>query len=618
LFTRDLAATADGREIYFTVMLGEFAWSRIFVTREVNGIWSEARVASFCSNTHRDLEPFVSPGGRFVYFVSDRPDPASGRETTNFDIWRAEREGAEWSEPRRLAWPIGSPGEEFFPSLTRDGVLYFTRRDEGSDEDVILRAFPRGRGFSLPERLPAEINTGTARYNAWVAPDESLLLVPVQGRPESLGGTDYYVSRRDGGGSWSPARPLGPEVNGPAHHEYSAALGPDGRQLFFMSQRAPSAATLFGAERTRAGLFRAHLTPGLDNPAVYWIDASALGPATPAAAERVAPNAEPSATGEPGQGVLPRARTEVTTTLGKPPASPTLFFPGLVSTGLPERDLALSPDGRSLYFGVLAGSYATILGTSFDSRRWSEPEVTSFSSDPRHFDAEPALSPDGRTLFFLSNRGLPGEKPASGWERQNIWSVPRGINGTFGEPRRLPACVNDGQANFFPSVEAGGALVFTRQDPKTGRSSIWRASRLEGECEAAKLPGGVNATEAWNAAVSPDGSRLVFCSAKRTGTLGPADYWVAFRRSDGSWSEGRNLGPKVNGPGWRAGGASFSPDGRWLFFSSTRLRPDLAAKGGPLLLSRLLEVHEQAGNGLSDIYAVDARILDALAPEPSR
>ena len=133
------------------------------------------------------------------------------------------------------------------------------------------------------------------------------------------------------------------------------------------------------------------------------------------------------------------------------------------------------------------------------------------------------------------------------------------------------------------------------------------------------MSGGINdAKGSWNAAVSPDGTRLVFCATGLPGTLGPADYWVAFRLPDGTWSEPSNLGPSVNGPGWRASSASFSPDGRWLFFASTRLRKDVATGPGPLRLSRLLEVHEAPENGLSDIYAVDARILDALAPAPPR
>ena len=120
------------------------------------------------------------------------------------------------------------------------------------------------------------MNTGVSRFNAWVSPDESLLIIPTVGRPETLGGTDYFLSRRDDDGRWLRGPPARVGVNGRGVHEYSASLGPDGKQLFFMSQRVQGGRPFFGTQRTRARLVEAHHTPGLDNPTVYWIDASAL------------------------------------------------------------------------------------------------------------------------------------------------------------------------------------------------------------------------------------------------------------------------------------------------------------------------------------------------------
>jgi len=68
-----------------------------------------------------------------------------------------------------------------------------------------------------------------------IAPDESFLLFTAVGRPDSVGSFDIYVSfAKDGG--WTPARNLGPEVNGPAR-DYSPRLSPDGKFLFFSSER---------------------------------------------------------------------------------------------------------------------------------------------------------------------------------------------------------------------------------------------------------------------------------------------------------------------------------------------------------------------------------------------
>ena len=38
-----------------------------------------------------------------------------------------------------------------------------------------------------------------------------------------------------------------------------------------------------------------------------------------------------------------------------------LFAPGIVSTGMMDRDVSMSPDGREMYFGRMAGGAVVIL-----------------------------------------------------------------------------------------------------------------------------------------------------------------------------------------------------------------------------------------------------------------
>src|SRR5215510_8284212 len=55
------------------------------------------------------------------------------------------------------------------------------------------------------------------------------------GRPDSLGGGDLYISYRKNG-EWTPAKNLGPKINGPGL-EISPYLSPDGKYFFFSSAR---------------------------------------------------------------------------------------------------------------------------------------------------------------------------------------------------------------------------------------------------------------------------------------------------------------------------------------------------------------------------------------------
>ncbi len=292
-----------------------------------------------------------------------------------------------------------------------------------------------------------------------------------------------------------------------------------------------------------------------------------------------------------------------------PGPQPGLFAPGFVCTGLPERDLALRPDGRELVVGYLGGRRHTCLAVSrFQNGRWSPLEVLPFSQNPEFMDLEPAYSPDGQRLLFLSTRPPAGQNPKPGWGHQNLWMVSRKGEG-WGEPEMLPAGINNGEPSFFPSFTRDGTLYFCRTQPTSGASSVYRSRWVDGTFQPAeRLPNTVNDAQPFNAAVAPDGSCLVFCSATHKDKVGRADYFVSFPTPEGGWTEPRNLGPLVNGPTWVAGSPGFSPDGKIFFFSSAREPVGEGARDH----ARLLQRQSQPENGLSDIYCMEAGFLARL------
>jgi hypothetical protein len=82
----------------------------------------------------------------------------------------------------------------------------------------------------------------------------------------------------------------------------------------------------------------------------------------------------------------------------KPPGmEPIVFAPGIVSTGMLVRDVAMTPEGDELYFSAVLGNYAftTIFCTRLLNGRWTEPATLPFMADLRYGYIEPALSPDG-------------------------------------------------------------------------------------------------------------------------------------------------------------------------------------------------------------------------------
>lgn len=88
-----------------------------------------------------------------------------------------------------------------------------------------------------------------------------------------------------------------------------------------------------------------------------------------------------------------------------------------------ETGAAFSPDGLVMVFGRDEDPAGFGLGDLFISHRtpdgWSEPENLGASVNSAQFDFAPRFSPDGRRLYFSSNRSAEGEGRGS----QNIYYV---------------------------------------------------------------------------------------------------------------------------------------------------------------------------------------------------
>jgi len=277
MFNRDIAMTPEGNEMYFGVVLGRFAYTAIFVSKQVDGVWSKPEVADFSNNPQwKTLEPCISPDGQHFFFFSTRPDTAAGDSSAgDEDIWVMDRTANGWSKPYNLGAPVNSSDEEYFPSVTNQGTIYFTRQEKGSPIGFIYRSKLVDGKYAEPEKLPEAINSGQAQFNAFVAPDESYIIVPTYGREDSYGATDYYISFKDSVGQWTPSINMGDKVNSAARAEYSPYVSPDGKYFFFMSDREAPKAEL-PEKLTADTINKLYNSPQNGNPDVYWISTSII------------------------------------------------------------------------------------------------------------------------------------------------------------------------------------------------------------------------------------------------------------------------------------------------------------------------------------------------------
>ncbi len=301
----------------------------------------------------------------------------------------------------------------------------------------------------------------------------------------------------------------------------------------------------------------------------------------------------------------------------KPPGlTPEIFAPGIVCCGMMERDVAITADGSEIYFGVSFGNVVTIMWTRLWQGRWSEPEVAPFATDANYFHFEPALSADGKRIFFLSNRPGKGQEAKPGWAYEGIWAANRRPDGSWGEPYDPFPALNGEAKQFFPSLTREGTLYFTRVDRQAKKPAIYRSRPFNGEyATAEKLPDAVNGKGTpYNAFIARDESYLIACVDGRPYDANPgeANYFIFFRDKDDHWSDGIPLGPEVNMKGSTAMSPYVSPDGKYLFFAAQKTADRFRGMLMGRTLSWLQKMKDSCQNGDYDIYWVDAGIIEPL------
>ena len=120
-----------------------------------------------------------------------------------------EKTQTGWSEPANLGLPVNTPSQEFYPSVSANGTLYFSsNRDGGKGSgDIYHTQFVNGK-YSTPENLGDSINTKTFEGDPYIAPDENFLILTAYNRSDGLGDGDLYISlNRDG--HWTPGEKSG-------------------------------------------------------------------------------------------------------------------------------------------------------------------------------------------------------------------------------------------------------------------------------------------------------------------------------------------------------------------------------------------------------------------------
>ena len=156
------------------------------------------------------------------------------------------------------------------------------------------------------------------------------------------------------------------------------------------------------------------------------------------------------------------------------------YLEGSLNSEFDEGAASFSPDGKTLYFtrcitksdSVEVLSKVDIYSATRSGNVWSEPEKLSVYRDSSFIFAHPAVSSDGKYLYFVSDM-------KGGYGGKDIWrSEILGKN--FGIPENLGSDINTGGNEMFPHCRPNGSLYFSSDGlPGFGGLDIFKATPIK-------------------------------------------------------------------------------------------------------------------------------------------
>ena len=288
---------------------------------------------------------------------------------------------------------------------------------------------------------------------------------------------------------------------------------------------------------------------------------------------------------------------------------PTLFAPGVISTGDYECVPEFSPDGKTLYFvkSTPDANFWTIVFSRLINGRWNQPQIAPFSG--QYSDADQFITADGKRMFFISRRPVDAGISPNAAGKLDIWVMDRTARGEWSEPKNLGSPINSEASEFFPTQTKDGTLYFgSGRKGGKGGIDLYRSRVANGKYqEPENLGDAINTTfDEFEPYIAPDESVLIFMAAGRPDGLGGFDLYLSYNR-DGQWTKAQNLGSPIN-----SSADELSPritrDGKYFFWASTRSSID-KPKTRRWNVRELSSSYHGPQNGLGDIYYVDVRAL---------
>ncbi|MFO7829410.1 MAG: OmpA family protein [Bacteroidales bacterium] len=206
-----------------------------YISSKINDEWSMAVNAGKKINTAgNEGAQTITADGRTMYFTACNRVNGKGR----CDIYRSEKVGNEWSQPENIGAPVNSAYWEAQPSISPDGrTLYFvSNRPGGMGQKDIWKSDRLADGtWTKPVNLGENINTPGEEQSPFIHYDNKTLYFSSDGLI-GMGGFDLFKVTRNDDNSWTEPENLGYPIN-TVYDEVGLIVNARGDKAFFASDR---------------------------------------------------------------------------------------------------------------------------------------------------------------------------------------------------------------------------------------------------------------------------------------------------------------------------------------------------------------------------------------------
>lgn len=187
-----------------------------------------------------DYAPVITADGEYMYFTSRRPYTDKEKKKNRISqeriyeaIW--DEKSNSWLEATALGTDVNTPGRNNSNvAISNDGQRLLIYQDDRYGNGDIYETYLKGNTWSMPVSLGSSINSEDHESSASISPDGRTIYF-VSERKGGEGKRDIWKATRDKSGNWGQPENLGKTIN-TKYDEEAVYIHPDGKTLYFSSK----------------------------------------------------------------------------------------------------------------------------------------------------------------------------------------------------------------------------------------------------------------------------------------------------------------------------------------------------------------------------------------------